>query len=145
MIVVDASIAAKWLFPEEHSDKALALVEEALTLGQRIVAPPLLWIEVANILRQRMRSAGLTLAQALGLYDRFQEIPIKGQSPSELSRLALVMADRYRLPAVYDAHYVALAETLGFDLWTDDQRLLRALGHKLPLVKWIGDYQAPKS
>ncbi|MDO8472300.1 MAG: hypothetical protein Q7T05_00615 [Dehalococcoidia bacterium] len=37
---------------------------------------------------------------------------------------ASVLADRYRLPAVYDAHYVDLAEILEVDLCTDDQRLL---------------------
>ena len=141
MIVVDASIAAKCLFPEEHTEQAVDLVDATLAAGERIVAPPLLWIEVANILRQRMRRAGLTLAQALDLFDRFQEIPINSQSPSGLSRRALVLADRYQLAAVYDAHYVALAEMIGADVWTDDQRLLRAVRNKVPAVRWIGDYE----
>ena len=144
MIVVDASVAAKWLFPEEHSDKALGLVTAALTARERIVAPPLLSIEVANILRQRMRRTGFTLAQALDLVGRFQEIPVTTHSPTGLAQRALTVADQYQLPAVYDAYYVALAETLGSDLWTDDQRLLRAVGDKLPFVRWIGDYETPQ-
>jgi len=140
MIVVDASIAAKWLFPEEHSEKALGLVTAALTARERIVVPPLLQIEVANILRQRMRRDGLTLTQALDLFERFLEIPVTTHSPTGLTQRALTMADQHQLPAVYDAYYVALAEMLGGDLWTADQRLLRAVGDKLPSVRWIGDY-----
>ena len=144
MIVVDASTAAKWLFPEEHSQKASELATATLVAQERIVAPSLFWIEIANILRQRMRRADLTLTHALNLFERFQEIPIMSHSPSGLSLRALTLADQYRRPAVCGAHYVALAEILGVNLWTDDQRLLRTLNGKLPFVKWIGDYQGGK-
>jgi predicted nucleic acid-binding protein len=61
--------------------------------------------------------------------------------PSALYRQALVIADTHQLPAVYDAHYVALAQFLGCALWTDDRRLLRLLDGQLPFVRWIGDFQ----
>ena len=53
MICVDASVAGKWLFPEEHSAQADALLRGALEQAEPIVAPPLLPSEVANIVRQR--------------------------------------------------------------------------------------------
>jgi predicted nucleic acid-binding protein len=143
VIVVDASVAAKWLLSEEHTEKALALATATISEGERIVAPPLLPIEVANILRQRMRTAGLTLDAALGLFERFQSIPLNVRSPDGLTPRALALADEYRLPAVYDAHYVALAGMLGCDLWTNDQRLLRAVSGKLSFVRWVGDYRPP--
>ena len=62
------------------------------------------------------------------------------QAPETLYDRALVLADQYRLPAVYDAHYVALSELLNATLWTADRRLLRALGGRLPYVHWIADY-----
>lgn len=145
MIVVDASLAAKWLFAEEHTDQAVELLAATITAGERIMAPSLLWIEVANILRQRIRQTSLTLEQALELFDRFQEIPVTRHSPSGLSRRALLLANQHQMAAVYDAHYVALAEILEVDLWTDDRRLLRALGDKISFVKWIGDYPARQS
>lgn len=143
MIVVDASIAAKWLFREDHTEKALDLATAALVARERILAPPVLWIEVANILRQRMHRFGMPLAQALDLFDRFLEVPVSSHFPRGLVQRALVLADQHQLPAVYDAHYVALAEMLGCDLWTDDRRLLRAVGRKLQFVKWIGEYPPP--
>ena len=50
------------------------------------------------------------------------------------------MADQYNLPASYDVQYVVLAELLRATLWTADQRLLRALGGKLPFVRWLADF-----
>ena len=54
MICVDASVAAKWILPEEHSARALALVTTAARAGEAIVAPPLMPFEIANILRRRI-------------------------------------------------------------------------------------------
>lgn len=59
-----------------------------------------------------------------------------------VSRRALEIAVQYDLPAVYDAHYVALAEQFDALLWTDDQRLLRILTGRLPFVRWIANYRA---
>jgi predicted nucleic acid-binding protein len=145
VIIVDASLAAKWLFPEEeHSDLALALLAATLQTGEPVLAPPLLPSEVANTIRQRMRREGVPLDQALALLEAFFALPLTLTAPSLLSRRALILAVEHDLPAVYDAHYVALAEILGCDLWTDDRRLLRLVGGKLALVRWIGAY-APGS
>jgi predicted nucleic acid-binding protein len=140
MICIDASVAAKWLFPEEHSDKALALVVDAAEAGQRLVAPPLLPIEVTNIIRQRMRRAHLEPEQALGLLGAFEAFSVGIVHTDTLCREALAAACAHNLPAVYDAFYLALAEHLRCDLWTGDLRLRRALEGGLPFVKWIGDY-----
>ena|GEM_PF-3721782 len=59
MICVDASVAAKWLFPEEYSAQALSLVNHAAAAKERIIAPALLPIEITNIIRQRMRQGTL--------------------------------------------------------------------------------------
>lgn len=40
---------------------------------------------------------------------------------------------------------MCLAQTPGCDLWTDDRRLLGALGGTLPFVRWIGDYAGQPS
>jgi predicted nucleic acid-binding protein len=141
VICVDASVAVKWILDEDHADEAKDLYRAALRTGEPIVAPPLLPIEVTDILRQRMRAAdGLTRDEATDLLDDFLAFPIDVQNPAGLHRRALVLADAHGLPAAYDAHYVALAEGLGCDLWTDDRRLLRLVGSNLAFVRWIGDY-----
>ena len=142
MIVVDASVAAKWLLVETHSEKALALVVDASGAKQAIVAPSLLPFEVANILRQRMIRKTLTLADADRLMVQFLAFPVTLILPEGLSRRALAIADTLGLQAAYDAHYLALTERLGCDFWTDDQRLLRLVARRFPFVRWIGDYPA---
>ena len=146
MICVDASLAAKWVFEEEHYQEARALYRDSLTAAERIVAPPLLPIEVTNIVRQRMRrvkppaKALLSTAEAQEALVRFLALPIELELPRNLHRVALELAVVHELPAVYDAHYLALAQTLGCELWTADRKLVGAVQQKLPFVRWIGDY-----
>jgi predicted nucleic acid-binding protein len=142
MICVDASVVAKWFLPEELADRARALLRDALNANEPIVAPPLLPYEVTNILRKRLRSsAPLPREHALVHLDDFLNVPIEPRSPPGLHRRALILADTYGLPAAYDAHYLALAEHLDCPLWTDDRRLLRLVGDRLPFVLAIGEYQ----
>ena len=125
---------------EEYSDEARALLRAALAQREPIVAPPLLPSEVANVIRQRMRQGQVPREEARALLAQFLALPIALQAPETLYDRALVLADEHDLPAVYDAHYVALAELLGATFWTADQRRLRTLGGRLPFVRSIADY-----
>jgi predicted nucleic acid-binding protein len=143
MICVDASVAVKWLLPEEWSEQALTLFLAAGRSNESIVAPPVFPIEVSNALWQQVRtSAGLSLAEATEQLERLLSFEIIILDPPGLLQRALIIADAFNLPAVYDAHYVALAEWSGCELWTDDQRLLSRVKRDLPFVRWIGDYQS---
>lgn len=143
MNCVDASVSAKWLFVEEHTAKARALRNDARAAGEPLVAPPVLRGEICNIIRQRMRRSGLSIARARVQLRRFERFPLLIDEIAGLYDTALVIADRYNLPAAYDAIYVALAQFRGEELWTDDRRLLNGLGGRLPFVRWIGDYPTP--
>jgi len=146
MICVDASIAAKWFFEEEHYEQARALYRDSLTASERIVAPPLLPIEVSNIVRQRMRrvkppaKTPLTLTEAQEALAHFLALPIELERPPTLHQVALELAVAHELAAVYDAHYIALSQMLGCEFWSADRRLVRAVQETLPFVRWIGDY-----
>ncbi|MBI2330321.1 type II toxin-antitoxin system VapC family toxin [Candidatus Daviesbacteria bacterium] len=146
MICIDASLAAKWVFAEELQQQAEALYQQTIAAGERIVAPPLLPIEVTNIVRQRMRRAKppgeplLSLVEAKQHLDRFLAFLVELQLPPGLHQRALELAHAHGLAAAYDAHYIALAQMLGCEFWTADRNLMRAVQEKLPFVKWIGDY-----
>lgn len=140
MIVVDASFAAKWLFEEEHSDTADAIAAAVARQNEPMIAPYLLPIEVTNTIRQRRRRGALTREEARGRLTRFFSYRVRLLAPSALSERALTLADDHNLAAVYDAHYIALAELAGCDLWTADQRLIRSLTDPLPFVRFISDY-----
>lgn len=142
MNCVDASVSAKWIFVEEYTAKARALANDARRAREALVAPPVLRGELCNIIRQKMRRSGLSIEEARERLRLFQTYPVLIAETPRLYDTALVIADRYNLPAAYDAIYVALAQLRGEDLWTDDRRLLNTLGGRLPFVKWIGDYPA---
>jgi predicted nucleic acid-binding protein len=148
MICVDASIAAKLVFEEEYYQQARALYRYALTTAERIVAPPLLPIEVTNIVRQRMRRVKapaqglLTTTEAQEALARFLALPIELQLPRALHHVALELAVVHALPAVYDGHYIALAQMLDCEFWSADRKLVEAVQEKLPFVRWIGDFRS---
>lgn len=141
MISVDSSVAVKWLLWEEHSAESRALLRSQLEQQEVIVAPPLLPMEIANILRQRIRAGTLTHRQAETRLTHFLSLPLLFLAPAALYSRALAIAVAHNLPAIYDSLYVALAESERCPLWTSDQKLIRAVGETFPFLRWIGDYQ----
>lgn len=140
MICVDASLAVKWIVAEEGSTLARSLYGAATRAGQRIIAPPLLPIEVTNVLRKRIRRISLTADDAL---TAFLTLPIELHNPPGLHQRALSLAITHNLPATYDAHYIALAEHFGCDLWAADQRMLRSVSGHLHFVRSLADFTGP--
>jgi predicted nucleic acid-binding protein len=146
MICVDASVVTKWLFNEDLSAKAEALFRDASRTAERLVAPPLLPIEITNMIRQRTRRAKppallpLSAGQARQALEFFLTLPIDLSHPSPLHRQALELAIVHELRAAYDAYYLALAQILRCPLWTADWGLVDAVQGELPFVHWLGDY-----
>jgi predicted nucleic acid-binding protein len=149
-IVLDASAGAKLLLDEDLSPHARALFRDTVTARQPVYAPPLLLAEILSVLYQRARGlvggtrsargGGITFEQADQLLREFLALRIDLVAPPDLYTRALTDARDYELPSSYDAIYVALARLLGLELWTDDRRLLEALGPSVPWVRWLGDY-----
>jgi len=52
-VVVDASLAIKWVLREPYADEALALAGEWVVTETRPVAPCLLLVEATNVLHRR--------------------------------------------------------------------------------------------
>jgi predicted nucleic acid-binding protein len=141
-VCFDASVAAKWILPEQYSDRALDLYEVSYRASAIVAVPPHFPVEVTNIIRRRVVRGFLSYDEGREVLARFLQFAVRLLTPPRLYERAFELAEEHNLPAVYDAHYVAFAELLGCDLWTDDQRLLRNLGNKLSYVKSIGDYFA---
>ncbi len=51
------------------------------------------------------------------------------------------MTQKFRLPATYEAHYLALAEREACDYWTADERLCNGVKGELSWVRWLGSYR----
>lgn len=142
-IIIDANIALKWVLKEPDSNLAEALLIEWGHRGIVMYAPALLTYEVTNILYQNVRKGTITLEKAKDAIKDILRTGLKLELTQDttLNIQALELAQRFNLPATYDAHYLALARREECELWTADKRLWRAVKDQLPWVRWLGDYQ----
>lgn len=116
--VLDASVVLKWFRGEgERRLAAARTLRATFESGELVVfAPPLLRLEIVNVAGRRWlwsETALVELADALGELLELRE--------PELDRVARWTA---RGLTAYDAAYVALAETEGIGLVTDDDLIL---------------------
>jgi predicted nucleic acid-binding protein len=121
VLVVDASVLAVAL----ADDGADGDAARARLRGEELVAPELLDLEVASVLRAQLLADGLDSRRAgLALHD-LAAMPVR-RAP-HLPLLPRCWELRQNL-TIYDAAYVALAEALEVVLLTGDRRLARAPG-----------------
>lgn len=122
MIVIDASVAAAWVLPDEHSESAETLKIDIVEQG--MLVPVLWWAETRNLLviaERRGRIAPEVSDQALA---QFRRLPLSFDAdPEEGTLLSLARAHRL---SVYDALYLELARRKGATLATLDKRLAEA-------------------
>ncbi len=145
VVVVDASLAFKWLVRESQSEEALALLRSWHRQGVRPAAPHLMPFEVANALHKRVLRGELTTDDAADLIGRLLTSRLELHETPALHGRALQLASELEQGAAYDAHYLALAESLDCELWTADERFFRAASAVSSNVRWIGEYVATEN
>lgn len=134
MIVVDASVALKWVFDEEYADEAMALQE-----GPDVpIAPVLMLSEAGNALWKRVRRGEMQPDEAATMFDGLKAIPVGYVYEEHLVEPALRLAMTLDHP-IYDCLYLALAIRENTLLATADVRFARLLirhghGDRLHLI-----------
>lgn len=137
-VVVDASIAVKWVVAEEGAQDARALLGSWVAAGVEPVAPSWFACEVANILHRKALSGDLSFADAMDAYDDLLFfVTILPENIAD-GRRAMHIARQATQRQSYDAQYLALAERLGAEYWTDDRRFIAAVSGSFPQVKRLG-------
>lgn len=136
-ICVDASFILR-LFMGPDDEAAWRLWDSWLVEGSTIHSPVLLGYEVANALHSYRRASLVSLASADLVLDAALSLPVRLHSSPELHRRALRLAADISLPAAYDAHYLAVAEQVGAELWTADGRLARQSADRSTSVRLLG-------
>ena len=141
-VVVDASLALKWIEQEPYSAEASALLENWRLRHCRLLAPALFAYEATNAIAKRVKRAQLTLEAAKQrLAALLENGPALEQDPG-INLRALEIMERFALPSAYDAHYLALAETRQCECWTADECLWNTVKKELSWVHWIGQHAA---
>src|ERR1700739_2971772 len=104
-LVIDASVAIKWVIDELGTKEALSL------LRHRLFAPDLLVAECANILWKKVRRRELTLEEAGLASCLLQRADIELAPMRALLEPATKLAIALDHPA-YECTYLALAESM---------------------------------
>jgi len=143
-VVVDTSIAIKWAIKEDDSKPALALLNGWRDRGIVILAPALLAYEATNVLYQQVRKGKLPLTDARRALTEiiFDLVEFDFPENSDFNVRAMELGQQFGLPAAYDSHFLALAESKECELWTADTRLWMSTRGKLAWLHWLGDYPA---
>ena len=120
-LVVDASVAVKWVLKEPDSDIARRVADRA-----ELLAPDLLWAELGNVLWRRQRSGELSPTDARDMLFTLRAVPVRTHALFPLLPLALEIAVAIR-HSIYDCIYLALADQEDCRVVTADRRLQNAV------------------
>jgi predicted nucleic acid-binding protein len=120
-VVVDASVAVKWVLPEAGSDRAAAI----RTADDDLIAPSLACAEIGSAIWRAVLRGDVSAAEArqnllVAINHYWRIVPLE-----ELAERAIDVAMRLRHP-IYDCFYVALAERERCPMITADRRLITA-------------------
>ena len=118
-IVIDASVAVKWVLDESGSEAAVAL------RGQELIAPALWLAEAANSLWRRARAGEITAEEANARLSDLRKAPVASLSMEPHLEPALRLAVEMGHP-VYDCIYLALALHHRTHVVTADRRFASA-------------------
>jgi len=135
-VCVDANLVVRLV--ADPGDRSVRTLWEQWDSERRLLcAPTLLYFEVTNAL-YRYRKATLMSASSMRLaLNAALSLPIRLYGEEKFHPLAIDFAERFSLPAAYDAHYLALAQYLSAEFWSADKKLIRAVQATLPWVHSI--------
>lgn len=141
MVVVDASIVVKLFVPEQYSNQAKSLASSWETDGTMLFAPDFMASEFATALRKKIQEGILSGREAKSLISQLYGSGIDFRPSRPLHDRAIDLAVELNQRLAYDAHYLALAESLNCEFWTADEPFYRAARNTYPQVQWIGSYR----
>ncbi len=127
VLCLDTNVLVSYLVADENSPQTYALVLEAVLGIARLVIPAFAWAEVGSVLRKKVRMSLLTTEEAQGCYEDFNNLPIDYINGESIRARSWELAEQYQLPTLYDAAFLACAESESAEFWTADKILLRKL------------------
>ena len=127
VLCLDTSVLISYLVADENEPQADALVLEAVLGTARLIIPAFAWAEVGSVLRKKVRMGLLTIEEAQGCFEDFSNLPIDYINGESVRARSWELAEQYQLPTLYDAAFLACAESESAEFWTADEVLLRKL------------------
>jgi predicted nucleic acid-binding protein len=140
MIVVDASVAVKWLVSEKDEDAA----EELLRTEAQVAGPAFLRVEVTAAIARKARFGEISASQAASAVElwhsmlRGPDIDLIAEDPDLARALALSLELSHPLQ---DCVYLALAERLDAPLVTADEKFAAKARRRHPLIRTLASFR----
>ena len=136
MLVIDASVAVKFVAREPGTNEANALVSSS----QVLIAPDWMLVEVIEALRKKVKANELIQADAKAGLDVLKQLFERFDPAAELLSEMQSLAFQLKHPA-YDCLYLALALREGVPMITADRKFWNAakraeLGQHVQLLEW---------
>ena len=123
MIVLDASVALKWIFGEEEGGEKARLYKEGHVTGrEKVAVHGLFFYEIANVLATKTRLTTKDAAEAFSLIWNF-DLEVFSLGLDEFLE-GMILSRQYGI-TVYDAAYVVLARRLSCPFVTSDRSLYK--------------------
>lgn len=135
-VVLDSSVVIKWFREREPLREQAVLVRQAYLEGKlKVFVPDLLFYEIANVLRYKSDLSREQVRLAVQtLFDmRLERLAV---TPQLLQRA--VEAAYACNVTIYDAIFVACAESVGGVLLTADEELVAACS-RVSVVRFLGE------
>jgi predicted nucleic acid-binding protein len=123
-IVIDASIAAAWCFPDERTDFTEGVLDVVGSSDFVVVAPTLWAYEIRNTVLMGLRRGRITKPDSDRFLAAIAGINVLLNDPSSYESI-FALAEEYGL-TFYDAAYLSLAKELHLPLATLDKQLPKA-------------------
>jgi predicted nucleic acid-binding protein len=135
-LIVDAGIVIKLITPHAHRQVYIDLVDQWQQAGYRLCAPSLWAYEVASTFAKMVHFGHLSVSAGKDGLRLAYQLGVELLPPDEEQALqAFAWAERLQRAAAYDGFYLALAKTLGAEMWTVDRRLANAVAE--PWVRLV--------
>jgi predicted nucleic acid-binding protein len=123
-VVIDASIASAWCFPDEKTDYTQAILS-AITASMLDALAPSLWAyEVRNSVLMALRRGRIAKPDGDAFLQSLNELNVSLSEPVSLDTV-FALAETHVL-TFYDAAYLNVALAEGLPLASLDKQLLRA-------------------
>lgn len=128
-LVLDASVAARFLLEEDFADQAQDALEEFIDGNLDLSAPRLIMVEVGNALRTAAARGIVGDVEASGMYSKLLDLGLgRIELTDEDHRRVLELSIRRKM-SFYDAVYVYASKVNGVALLTaDDSQVRCAVG-----------------
>jgi len=141
LTVLDASAVVPLMMTHPLTQAAEKCIRYWKREYYHLVSPCFMPVEAASALRRAVYSGKFDPQQAQEAVGIMMGMGIEFIVPDiEVLQSSLTWAERLGQSKAYDAQYAALAERLGAELWSADQRLVHALKEQgVTWAHWIGE------